>query len=88
MLSFSAETPPPPLGVSSLLYAIPPASRNGPKAPGGGGGALERGWVDGWMERKHSGGHIPRTQAMKPKLRAMTLIASPSWAKPQLASDG
>ena len=34
----------------------------------GGGGA--GGWMDGWMERKHSGGCIPRTQAMKPKLRA------------------
>ena len=26
--------------------------------------------MDGWMERKHSGGRIPRTQTMKPKLRA------------------
>ena len=26
--------------------------------------------MDGWMERKHSGGRILRTQAMKPKLRA------------------
>ena len=26
--------------------------------------------MDGWMERKHSGGRIPRTEAMKPKLRA------------------
>ena len=56
--------------ISSLLYATPPPSRNGPKGPNGGGGALEGGWMDGWMERKHSGGRIPRTQAMKPKLRA------------------
>ena len=27
-------------------------------------------WMDGWMERKYSGGCIPRTQAMMPKLRA------------------
>ena len=38
-----------------------------------GGGQLEGVWgggLDGWMERKHSGGRIPRTQAMKPKWRA------------------
>ena len=34
------------------------------------GGLTLEGGMDGWMERKHSRGRIPRSQAMKPKLRA------------------
>ena len=43
------------------------------------------GWrMDGWMERKHVGGRIPRTQAMKPKLRAhdsdrFTVLGHRNW---------
>ena len=51
----------------------PEAPRGEGGGGGGGGGGIGRGvqgGMDRWMERKHSGGRIPRTQAMKPKLRA------------------
>ena len=34
------------------------------------GRALHGGWMGGCLERKHSWRRIPRTQAIKPKLRA------------------
>ena len=59
---------------------------------GGGGLGMEDGRMDGWMERKHSGGRIPRTQAMKPKHRAhdsdrFTVLGKPSRNWRLMGSD-